>query len=123
MQQPTVPTAPSFSQHRRWLKTSFRVGRKALDYALESKNEAALQKTIPWDQLSPSLSHITATEPDRELRWVMFVMAALGLFAALRGGPQPLTVLIYCAVTAFGSTTSTIPSRTVSMFLLTMRRC
>ncbi len=87
-----------FSQRRRWLKTVFTIRRKYLDFGLESKRDAALQQTIPWDTTSPRVSYFTSIEPDRELRWIAFVMTALALFASLRGGPQPLGFLLYLSV-------------------------
>jgi len=89
--------AKHYVQRRRWLKTSFGFTSKGLDYALESKNDAAVQRAIAWDTIAPRTSYSTLVEPDRELRWVAFVLSALAIASVLRGGSE--TTMLYLAVT------------------------
>ncbi|WP_157100143.1 hypothetical protein [Rhodoplanes sp. Z2-YC6860] len=91
------PEAKQYAQRRRWLKTSFGFTSKNLNYALESKNDAAVQRAVAWDTIAPRTSYSTLVEPDRELRWVAFVLSALAIVSVLRGGSQP--TMLYLAVT------------------------
>lgn len=101
MADPIAPhlQQPTFAQHRRWLKTQFTMARRHLGYGIESKHEVALQKNIAWDTIGAAASYTRTVEPDRDLRWVCFVLTALAAVASLRGGPQPLTFLLHLAVT------------------------
>jgi len=92
-------TTRTYTQHRRWLKTSFRMTRRQLDYSVASKDDAALQKKIAWDTIGPRAGYVRTIEADRELRWICFVLTLLAAAASLRGGPQPLTFLLYLGVT------------------------
>lgn len=94
-------TQETFSQHRRWLKTHFALGRKKLDYSIISRKEASLQETVRWDSLGAPASYIETVEPDRDLRWILFLMSGLVLFAAFRGNAHPLLLIgLYGGVTA-----------------------
>lgn len=91
----------SWSQHRRWLKTRFSFGRKKLDYGITSKQEASLEESVSWDALGARSSYVETIEPDRDLRWILFLMSGLALFAAFRGNVHPLLLLgLYGGVTA-----------------------
>lgn len=91
----------TFSQHRRWLKTRFVFGRKKLDYSIISKKEASLEEKVGWDALGARASYVATVEPDRDLRWVLFVMSGLALFAAFRSNTHPLLLMgLYGGVTA-----------------------
>lgn len=91
----------TWSQHRRWLKTRFTFGRKKLDYSLSSKQEANFEETVPWDSLGARASYVATVEPDRDLRWTLFLMSGLALFAAFRANVHPLLLLgLYGGVTA-----------------------
>lgn len=92
-----LPPPPTFAQHRRWLKTRFAMSRRHLDYGIESKNEVTLEKRIAWDTIGAPASYGRTVEPDRDLRWMCFVLTALAAVACLRGGPQPLTILLHLA--------------------------
>lgn len=73
--------------------------RRQLDYCVESKHDATLQKKVGWDTIGPRASYSRTVEADRELRWVCFVLTMLAAAASLRGGPQPLTFLLYLGMT------------------------
>jgi len=88
----------SFGQHRRWLKTHFSLSRRHLDYSIESRKDSTLQKTLAFDTIGAPGGYISIVEPDRELRWVAFTVTALAILAVARGGPQPLTVLLFAGV-------------------------
>jgi hypothetical protein len=91
----------TWSQHRRWLKTRFVLGRKKLGYSVASKQEANLEESVGWDVLGPRSSYVTTVEPDRDLRWTLFLMSGLALFAAFRANVHPLLLLgLYGGVTA-----------------------
>src|SRR5688572_15021129 len=91
----------TWSQHRRWLKTHFTFGRKTLDYSLTSKQEASLAESVAWNRLGAPQSYIRTVEPDRDLRWTLFVLSGLALFAAFRASVHPLLLLgLYGGVTA-----------------------
>ncbi len=91
----------TWSQHRRWLKTRFTFGRRKLDYAITSKQQASLEESLPWDSLGARASYVTTVEPDRDLRWILFLMSGLALFAAFRANVHPLLLLgLYGGVTA-----------------------
>ena len=90
-----LPQPQRFAQHRRWLKTSFAISSKHLEYGIESKKDASFRERIAWNSIAPRSNYFTTVEPDRELRWVAFVITALALFASLRGGPQPITLMLY----------------------------
>ena len=78
----------TYSQHRRWLKTRFTFGPKKLAYSVTSKQEVKLKENSGWDARARLLSsRCRYGEPDREMRWVLFVMSGLAVFAALRFGP------------------------------------
>jgi hypothetical protein len=88
------------SQHRRWLKTRFAFGRKRLDYSITSKQDASLQETVGYDTIAPRSSYVTVTDPDRDLRWTLFVFSGLALFAAFRANADPLILFaLYGGVT------------------------
>ena len=90
----------AFSQHRRWLKTRFVFGRKRLDYSAVSKQDASLQETVGYDAISPRSSFMRMTDPDRDLRWTLFVFSGLALFAAFRGNAHPAVMIgLYAGVT------------------------
>jgi hypothetical protein len=87
-------------QHRRWLKTRFEFGRKRIQYSISSKQDASLQETVGYDAIAARSSYVTMTDPDRDLRWTLFVFSGLALFAAFRGNAHPLLVLgLYGGVT------------------------
>ncbi len=87
------------SQHRRWLKTRFAFGRK-LDYSVTSKQDASLQETVGYDAIAPRSSYVAMIDPDRDLRWTLFVFSGLALFAAFRGNADPLVLFaLYGGVT------------------------
>lgn len=91
----------TYSQHRRWLKTRFAFGRKKLDYAITSKQESNVEEMVPWDALGARSSYVETVEPDRDLRWTLFLFSGLALFAAFRGNAHPLLLLgIYGGATA-----------------------
>jgi hypothetical protein len=101
--QPKSETAEPpqrYAQRRRWLKTSFVLERKNLDYSVESRNDSAVRRKIAWESIAARPSYFTTVEPDRELRWVAFVISILAVVATLRGGPQPLTGLLYIGAAA-----------------------
>jgi hypothetical protein len=88
------------SQHRRWLKTRFAFGRKRLDYSITSKQDASLQESVGYDAISPRSSYVKIVDPDRDLRWTLFVFSGLALFAAFRGIAHPLLLIgLYGGVT------------------------
>lgn len=90
-----------FSQHRRWLKTHFAFGQRKLDYSVTSKQENSREETIGFDALGAPSSYVTTVEPDRDLRWILFLMSGLALFAAFRANAHPLLLLgIYGGFTA-----------------------
>jgi hypothetical protein len=90
----------TLSQHRRWLKTRFVFGRKRLDYNVTSKQEASLQETVGYDAIAPRASYVTIVDPDRDLRWTLFVFSGLALFAAFRANAHPAVMLgLYAGVT------------------------
>jgi hypothetical protein len=90
----------TFSQKRRWLSTRFFFGPKQLDYSVISKNEASLQETAGYDAIGPRASYARTIDPDRELRWSLFVFSGLALFAVFRATEHPWLVLgLYAAVT------------------------
>lgn len=100
MPEPLQTSGPlqSFAQRRRWLKTHFSLSRRHLDYSIENRKDSALQKTLAWDTIGAREGYVSVIEPDRELRWVAFTITALAILAAVRGGPQPLTFLLYAGV-------------------------
>jgi hypothetical protein len=102
VQQQSEPAEPPqrYAQRRRWLKTSFVFNRKTLDYSVESRNDSAVRRKISWESIASRPSYFTTVEPDRELRWVAFVVSILAVVATLRGGPQPLTGLLYIGTAA-----------------------
>jgi hypothetical protein len=88
------------SQKRRWLSTRFIFGPSQLDYSVISKNEASLQETAGYDAIGPRASYARTVDPDRELRWSLFVFSGLALFAAFRASEYQWLVLgLYAAVT------------------------
>jgi hypothetical protein len=88
------------TQHRRWLTTRFAFGRKRLDYSITSKQDASLQEAVDYDAIAARSSYVTMIDPDRDLRWTLFVFSGLALFAAFRGNAHPLLVLgLYGGVT------------------------
>lgn len=89
-----------YSQHRRWLKTRFVFGRKRLDYSVTSKQDVSLQETVGYDAIAPRTSYVSTVEPDRDLRWTLFVFSGLALFAAFRANAHPALMLgLYAGVT------------------------
>jgi hypothetical protein len=88
------------SQHRRWLKTRFSFGRRRLDYSIISKQDASLQETVGYDAIAPRSSYVTMVDPDRDLRWTLFLFSGLVLFAAFRANTHPLVLFgLYGGVT------------------------
>lgn len=85
--------ATTFAQHRRWLKTHFVFARKHLDYNVDSKQDASLQEKIGYDAINPRSSYVTIVDPDRDLRWTLFLFSGLVLFAAFRANAHPLLLL------------------------------
>lgn len=96
----TSEPSQSFAQRRRWLKTHFSLSRRHLDYSVESKKDSALHKKLAWDTIAARSAYFHTIEPDRELRWVAFAVTALAFLASFRGGPQPLTFILYAGVMA-----------------------
>lgn len=90
----------SFMQRRRWLRTRFALSFRHLDYTIESRKDSALQKRLAFDTIGARATYFSTIEPDRELRWLAFTVTALALLAVVRGGPQPLTFLLYAGVMA-----------------------
>jgi hypothetical protein len=90
----------TFAQHRRWLKTRFAFGRKRLDYSMTSKRDASLREQVGYDAIASRSSWITMVEPDRDLRWALFVFSGLALLAAFRANAHPALLLgLYAGVT------------------------
>jgi hypothetical protein len=90
----------TFSQHRRWLKTRFAFGRKRLDYSVISKQDASLQEAVGYDAIAPRSSYLSMIDPDRDLRWTLFVFSGLALFAAFRANTHPAVMLgLYAGLT------------------------
>lgn len=91
----------TYSQHRRWLKTHFAFSQRELDYSITSKQENSLEESVGFDALGAPSSYVTTVEPDRDLRWILFLMSGLALFAAFRANAHPLLLLgIYGGFTA-----------------------
>ncbi len=94
-------TKETYSQRRRWLTTHFTFGRKKLEYGVTSKQEANLEESIGWETIGPRSGYVETVEADRDLRWTLFLMSGLVLFASFRGQGHPLLVMsMYGGVTA-----------------------
>ncbi len=91
----------TYAQRRRWLKARFAFGRKRLDYNVTSRQDASLSEQVGYDAIAPRASYVTMVDPDRDLRWTLFVFSGLALFAAFRANAHPAILLgLYGGVTA-----------------------
>ena len=88
------------SQARGGLRTSFRFWPDGLDHTIEQKTDAGHGDVIPWTEFLPPSLRVRGVEPDAALSWAVTALALIGLFATLRGGPQPLTFALHAGVAA-----------------------